>query len=126
MQRWQNNIGWSPDGGASPIWGNPKNTAYRDGEFILFRRGSGNIVEYSRTASALPFCDPNITGINSMYACVYSGRNFNNITYVNLNEPALSSPAPNSASPIPFINWGMPARRIILMTILYVGKAVLI
>ncbi|MEK7618120.1 MAG: hypothetical protein AAB410_03155, partial [Patescibacteria group bacterium] len=106
VQRWQNNIGWSPDGGASPIWGNPENTAYRDGRIYSFRRGSGNIVEYSCTASALPFCDPNITGNNSMYACVYSGRNFNNITYVNLNEPALSSPAPNSASPIPFTNWG--------------------
>ncbi len=52
-------------------------------------------------------CDPSAVGTNQMVGCVYTGMNFNSLAPISaLTAPALSSPAPSSASPLPWTNWG--------------------
>jgi hypothetical protein len=51
-------------------------------------------------------CDPTAIGTNQMIGCAYSGTSFNTLDVSLPNGPIVSSPVPNSASPLPNSNWG--------------------
>lgn len=59
------------------------------------------------TVSPSTSCNPNFVGTNQMSGCSYSGMNFNTLVPDSILVGAvLSSPAPASASPLPFVDWG--------------------
>ncbi|MFA7216648.1 MAG: PA14 domain-containing protein [Candidatus Paceibacterota bacterium] len=56
--------------------------------------------------SATPSCDPSIIGTNQMVGCAYSGTSFNTLDVSAPSGPVISSPVPNSSSPLPSVSWG--------------------
>ncbi|HEY4516275.1 MAG TPA: CARDB domain-containing protein [Candidatus Paceibacterota bacterium] len=64
--------------------------------------GNGSVTV---TVAPLASCDTG-AGSNFMKGCLYDGMAFNTITTTAVNQSALSSPAPDTASPIPYRDWG--------------------
>lgn len=56
--------------------------------------------------SATSSCDPTEVGTNQMVGCVYSDISFNTLNGPAPSGSIISSPVPNSSSPLPNTNWG--------------------
>ncbi|MFA5991448.1 MAG: PA14 domain-containing protein [Candidatus Doudnabacteria bacterium] len=51
-------------------------------------------------------CNPATVGTNQMYGCSYNGTGFNTLVGGAVTGPALSSPVPDSATALPYQDWG--------------------
>lgn len=69
--------------------------------------GLGNASHQLVVNNAVSSCNPSLVGTNTFVGCAYSGTSFNTLTGNQLaGYPALTSPVPLSASPLPNTDWG--------------------